>query len=73
MQPILGNKLRFPTKVPSEISELKKGEICNKFRTLHNQELPNLGLHIATVLESRKLQWGGHTGHKGSRDSFRVL
>jgi hypothetical protein len=42
MQPILGNKLCFKTEVPLEISELKKDEISNKFRTLHNQALRDL-------------------------------
>jgi hypothetical protein len=64
------HKLRaFENRVLRRISGLKRDEVIEAWRNLHNEEFHNLysSPNIITMIKSRRMRWAGHIEQMGRR------
>ena len=69
----------FENRVLTKIFGLKRDEVAEKWRKLHNEEVNYLysSPNIVRVIKSRKMRWARHVARMGRgeerRDVYRVL
>ena len=66
----------FENRVLRRIYELKRDEVTEEWRKLHNEELDDLhsSPKIIRAIKSRRMRWAGHVASMGeSRGIYRVL
>jgi hypothetical protein len=59
----------FENRVLRRIFGLKRDEVTENWRKLHNEELHNLysSLNIIIMIKSRRMRWAGHIVRMGRR------
>jgi hypothetical protein len=58
-------------RVLRRISGLRREEVVESLRRLHNEELPNLYVSPHRMIKSRRRKWTGHISHIGGiRNSY---
>jgi hypothetical protein len=66
----------FENKVLRRIFGLRRDEVTEEWRKLHNEELHDLysSPSIIRIIKSRRMRWAGHVARMGEkRNAYRLL